>query len=191
MSKSKAANVKLPSFSGAIEEDFSKFKKEVKKGFLSNKVRRDDQPSKLRECLKGNAKKLIPVSMDCIEDCWSALEAMYGDPSRIMNARKKKIKLMGKFPSDETSPTSNHLSSQIEWLLTMEITIKDIIELADGDEEMQREAYVSTTFIAITKLLPFSVQEKIAKIRENGKDKMAKIVDVLETLREDRQSLTS
>ena len=190
MSKSKAAHVKLPNFSGVIEEDFSKFKKEVTKGFLANKVRRDDQPSKLRECLKGNAKKLIPVSMDCIEDCWSALEAMYGDPSRIMNARKRKIKQMGKFPSDETSPTSSYLSSQIEWLLTMETAIKDIIELAQGDEDMQREAYVSTTFIAITKLLPFSVQEKIAQIKAKGKDKMAKIVDLLEKLRENRQSLT-
>ena len=145
-----------------MEEDFSKFKSEVTKGFLANKVRRDDQPSKLRECLRGSAKKLIPTSMECINDCWSTLQAMYGDPSRVMKARKKKIKQMGKFPSDETSPTSDHLGSQIEWLLTIETTIKDIIELASEDEEMEREAYVMDTFSLISKLLPFSIQEKIS-----------------------------
>ena len=190
LGNSKAAHVKLPSFSGAVEEDFSKFKSEVTKGFLANKVRRDDQPSKLRECLRGSAKKLIPTSMECINDCWSTLQAMYGDPSRVMKARKKKIKQMGKFPSDETSPTSNHLGSQIEWLLTIETTIKDIIELASEDEEMEREAYVMDTFSSISKLLPFSIQEKISRIKVKGRDKMAKIVDVLANLREDRQSMS-
>ena len=54
-----------------------------------------------------------------------------------MNARKKKIKQMGKFPSDETSPTNNNLCSQIEWLISMETIIKDIIELAEDDEDMK------------------------------------------------------
>ena len=64
---------------------------------------------------------------------------------------------MGKFPSDKTSPTSNHLSSQIEWLISMETTIKDIVELAEDDEAMEREAYVYDMFSSIAKLLPFSI----------------------------------
>ena len=60
--------------------------------FLSNKLRCDDQASKLRECLKGNARKLVPASMECMDDCWSTLDVMYRDPSCVMNARKKKIK---------------------------------------------------------------------------------------------------
>ena len=134
-----------------------KFRKEIMKGFLSNKVRRDDQASRLRECSKGNAGKLVPVSMECIDDCWSTLDTIYRDPYPDMNARKKTIQQMEKFLSDETSPTSNHLSS-----ISMEMTIKDIVELAEDDEDMEREAYVNDMFSLIAKLLPFSIQEKIA-----------------------------
>ena len=107
-----------------------------------------------------------------------------------MNARKKKIKQMGKFPSDETSPTSNNLCSQIEWLISMETIIKDIIELAEDDEDMKREAFAVDVFSLITKLLPSLIQEKIARVKMKGCEKMAKIVDILESLRLDRQNMT-
>ena len=99
--KSTAAKVKLPSFSGAQEEDFATFMEDVKKAFVANKVRKDDQSSKLKECLKSHARKLIPDSMKEIDTCWDTLKAVYGDPSRVMNAKKKKLSLMGRYPADE------------------------------------------------------------------------------------------
>ena len=39
LGESEAPQVTLPFFSGALEDDFSKFRKEIMKGFLSNKVR--------------------------------------------------------------------------------------------------------------------------------------------------------
>ena len=90
LGKSEAAEVTLSSFPGVLEDDFSKFRKEIMKGFLSNKVQRDDQASRFGECLKGNARKLVPTSMECIDDCWSTLDTLYGDPSHV-------IKLSGLF----------------------------------------------------------------------------------------------
>ena len=41
--KSKNASVKLPTFGGEAEDDFSKFEKEMKKGLVTNRVKRADQ----------------------------------------------------------------------------------------------------------------------------------------------------
>ena len=139
--------------------DFSTFMEEVKKAFVANKVRKEDQPSKLKESLKSHARKLIPESMKEIDTCWDTLKAVYGDPSRVMNAKKKKLSSMGRYPADElNNPTSSYLRQQMEWLLSLEVTIKEIIVLAEDDEEMEREAYGSSTFITINKMFPFSIQ---------------------------------
>ena len=46
-SKSKALDVKLPTFDGDQSDDFMKFKKEMLKGFKSNKIKKEDQIQKL------------------------------------------------------------------------------------------------------------------------------------------------
>ena len=88
LAKSKTTTVKLPVFSGAQDEDFSKFKKEVEKGMKINRVKKYDQVSKLRDCLRLDAKGLIPSTMDDIEEAWKILVKRYGDPSRVMAARQ-------------------------------------------------------------------------------------------------------
>ena len=52
----------LPTFGGKDNEDFSKFKEDIEKGFKMNRITRDKQIIKLRECLKGYARKLVPDS---------------------------------------------------------------------------------------------------------------------------------
>ena len=56
---SKADPVKLPTFEGKDDEDFSLFKEEVERAFLSNKTCRADQLAKLRDCLKGHPRNLV------------------------------------------------------------------------------------------------------------------------------------
>ena len=63
----KPMTVKFPSFSGASEEDYSKFKEEILKAFVQNRIQKTDQLSKLRECLKNHAKILVPDSTDMID----------------------------------------------------------------------------------------------------------------------------
>jgi hypothetical protein len=76
-SKSKATDVKLPTFDGNHFDDFMKFKKEMLNGFKSNKIKKDDQIKKLRECLSGTPKTLIPKGMESVEDAWLILRNMY------------------------------------------------------------------------------------------------------------------
>ena len=59
LSKSKSADLVLPTFSGKLEEDFSKFQREMLKGFKANKVKKEDQVKKLRENLKGHPLSLF------------------------------------------------------------------------------------------------------------------------------------
>ena len=80
LNKSKPYDVKFPQFSGSIDEDFLKFQKDVKNCFRVNRIRLEDQPSKLRENLKGSAMKLIPATMTNIDECWDILLGIYGDP---------------------------------------------------------------------------------------------------------------
>ena len=125
LNKSKAADVKLPHFSGNKEEDFSKFKKEFEKGLKTNRVRKEDQIKKLREFLKGDAKTIIPDSMEDSDIAWDILKNIYGDASRVMEARKRNIKDMGSFP--RSGKPQVMLKNQIEWITKLETTLNDII----------------------------------------------------------------
>ena len=62
MDKAKTSKVNLPTFSGKDSEDFSKFQADMEDGFKTNRVSRKEQIHKLRECVKGQARKLIPDS---------------------------------------------------------------------------------------------------------------------------------
>ena len=61
-------------------------------------VKRYDQTGKLREILHGYPKNLVPRSMENIDDAFKMLEQIYGDPARVMAARKKKLSNLGNLP---------------------------------------------------------------------------------------------
>ena len=96
--------------------------------FKSNQVRREDQLKKLRECLDSQVKFIIPESTRNIDDAFAILSHMYGDPSRLARARKNKLLLLGMFPYPG-SKSPSHVRQQMEWLLTIELLIKDLVDL--------------------------------------------------------------
>lgn len=116
LSSNKSSEVKMPSFSGIADEDYLKFETEAKEAFRTNKVKRDDQPKKLREVLKGQAKSIIPESLKNIDEIFHILKQMYGCPSRLVKARKSKLLSLGQYPKSG-SKAVNHVKSQMEWLL--------------------------------------------------------------------------
>ena len=59
----KVDKIKLPVFSGKDSEDYEKFKSDLLKGFAQNRVTQADKLDKLRECLTGEAKRLVPHLM--------------------------------------------------------------------------------------------------------------------------------
>ena len=62
LSKANVAAVQYPTFSGSPDEDFVKFKKDIKDAYKSNQVQREDQLKKLRECLDSQVKFIITES---------------------------------------------------------------------------------------------------------------------------------
>ena len=52
--------IKYPTFAGLPSEDFLKFKETMMTRFKENKVKKKEQVSKLRECLKGAALGRVP-----------------------------------------------------------------------------------------------------------------------------------
>ena len=68
LDEAKVDKVKLPTFGGKESEDYEKFKSDLLKGFAQNRVTQADKLSKLRECLYGEAKKLVPHSISSSAD---------------------------------------------------------------------------------------------------------------------------
>ena len=96
---SSADKVKLPTFEGKDEEDFQKFKEEIEKAFDTNRVSRADQLTKLRESLRGQAKRMVPESItEDIGKAWEALEKAFGKPLILMSFRRDLIKKLGPIP---------------------------------------------------------------------------------------------
>ena len=184
---SKADPVKLPTFGGKEDEDFSLFKEEVKRAFLSNKTCRADQLSKLRECLKDHPKNLVPkMSTTTIEDAWEVLSNAYGDTKRVMKYYMKAIGELGKFPH-KSNPGG--LRSQIEWYIKLESLMKRIMELADRDRKLQNQAYGDTTQEAIINLFPIEEQMKLVVLPGEEKQKLEAILKDLVVRRECLQAL--
>ena len=188
LNKSKTSNIKYPLFTGSIDEDFIKFQHDIKNCFRVNRIRLEDQPSKLRDNLKGSVVKLIPVTMTNIDDCWAILESVYGDPSRVMTSRKAKIKAMGNFPKSNVKSAAA-IKSQVEWLLQMEICIKDIFDIAEMSDDMDREAFNTSTYRILIHLFPLDVHTELAKIKGNVKAQTEALYTHVMTKRAELQSV--
>ena len=183
----KPAMVKLPKFSGKSEEDFSRFKKEMTKGLLQNRVAKADQVAKLRESLSGFAKQLVPETMTDIMEAWLVLQAAFGDPARVMKARKEAVANLGPFPSGGRG--TGPIKRQVEWLMNLEINLRDIVELGDTSNDMNREAYSGATLAQILHMFPLTIQADLATCVGDGRDRMLQIIEEIKNIREIRQEL--
>ena len=188
LNKSKSYDVKFPQFSGSLDEDFIKFQKDFKNCFRVNRIRLEDQPSKLRENLKGSVMKLIPSTITNIDECWDILLGIYGDPYRVMTSRKSKIKALGSFPKSNVK-SSALIKSQVEWLLQIEICIKDIFDVAEMSTDMDREAFNRSTYRTLIQLFPIDVHTELAKIKGNVKAQTEALYTHIVTSRAELQSV--
>ena len=187
-SNSKTATVKFPTFGGGQEEDFFKFEKEVRKGFLTNKTRRYDQVGVLRDCLKNHAKTMIPASMEDIEEAWNVLKVVYGDAARLMKVKKANIAALGKMPRNESNATQ--LQRQVEWLLKLELNLQDIFDIGSQDINMERAAYSPDMIDNIVGMFGFDTQLELSKLdKSDTKVKLSEMFDHIVQMRNERQDL--
>ena len=126
-----ASDVELPKFGGKPHENFVRFKAEMLQSFKSNKVRMEDQIKKLRDSLFDQPKTMVPFGMESVKDAWEILDNMYGDPAVVMNAMLLELKSLKENP-DHGYPRKgdgiNLLRAQIEWIIRLEVTLKEIIK---------------------------------------------------------------
>ena len=141
---SKPAGIKYPTFAGGFDEDYEKFKKEMDEAFLQNRVSRSNRLPKLRECLRNHAKDLVPETTKAIDKAGESLHDAFGDPARVIKARKDKIVLMVNYPPPGRGSTL--LKRQVEWLMNLELALRDITEIGENSIDMDREAFGGWNF---------------------------------------------
>ena len=187
LSKAKPGGVKFPSFGGSDEESFTKFKKEMMYAFKANKTPRSEQVSKLRECLKGSPKTYISADLENIDKAWSIIN-FFGDPTRQMKSMKAKLQSLGQFPRiGPKSPA--HLKSQIDYLATLEILLRDLFEVSNEDEDMYNELFNPSMFRFMKNLFPLSILDKFEPMEGHGnvQIKMENFREFITQLRERTQ----
>ena len=140
INKTKTASVKLPTFGGEADEDFSKFEKEMKKGLITNRIKRADQIPKLREHLKARPKVMIPSNMEDVDEAWRILREIYGDATRVIKARRASIQAMRQMPS-RSNTSAEKVEEHIEWLLKLELALQDMFEIGKQSVDMDRMAF--------------------------------------------------
>ena len=178
----KVDSVKLPQFSGRSEEDFITFRKKMEKGFVTNRIPTIDQVDKLRENLREPAKLLVPEDTKSIDTAWELLQSAFGSEDKVMQARKDKLSSMGQLPEPGAAGKAGH-SKRVVWCLEMERLLAEIIELGDRSDALAKEAFNTSTIKVVIGLFPPEIRRDMIKVAGEGYEKMAGIVQVIETER--------
>ena len=179
--------VKLPIFEGKDSEDFSIFKEKIGKAFDQNRTSKSDQLDKLRECLRGHAKKIVPDSMTkTIEEAWADLEKAFGDADRVMTHRKEALVKLGKLPKFNAK---GGYKAQVEWYLQLEALIRGIMELGRKDHEMSLEAWSSQTVKSVFNLFPNLLVNELVECPGYGEDQLGAIFEKITKFRVKAQKM--
>ena len=103
------------------------------KGFAQNRVTKADKLSKLRECLYGEAKKLVPESIASnIDDAFRTLDNTYEDPVRLLRFRREYFFKLGHQPKEDDK---GGYKAQVEWFREIEVTMESLLALGIKDDE--------------------------------------------------------
>ena len=103
-----AGSVKFPTFGGTEGEDYLDFKEKIEKAFVRSRITQADKLTKLRECLRGDALGLVPLSLTgSIEHAWLVLDKAYGDVIHLIRFKKEQLLKLGRHPKSNGKGGSN------------------------------------------------------------------------------------
>ena len=183
LDKSVGENVKWPSFSGALNEDFSKFKDKFENAAKLNKTSKTVQLTKLRECLSGYPLSLVPETTSDVITAFNVLSQLYGNVSRVLAFQKKKLAELGTFP-DDSSKDAPRLKMQ--WLMNMKQIMEEYLRIGDsGDSKMYCEAFSVSSIGQFINAFPASMAEKLTSIEcdGDGHDQLEGLIEKVESMR--------
>ena len=187
LDKSKTDPVKLPVFKGEEHEDYLKFKDEIQKGFVLNRICRDDQLPKLRECLRKHALNLVPEStVTKVEEAWKVLDQAFGDATKLLKYRWKELSKLGTLPSHNQS--KGH-TPQIEWYLQMENILRNIISLGQRSTKLGDEVFRDASICTVLIMFPVRLRTKLKNCRGERREKMEAVLEKVAEFRSEAQEL--
>ena len=198
LDKTKVSPIKFPKFSGSLSEDYVKWEYETRDALVKNLVRTEDKPRVVRSNLTGQALKLIPDTIADVEVLFSALRDLYGEASRVMRSRKDQLQALGEFPAIKgKSRVAGQVRAQVEWLLSAQMILEDIVEIAKSSPDMERSAYNPDALKEYLEVFPIEVLAKLSKVQGNietrvktllqvhVKEKRTELQDTLKNLKSD------
>ena len=123
--------------------------------------------TKIRELLRGNAKNLIPDSVENIDDIYKVLDRAFGDPIRLLNYKKQSLSKIGAFPSYDIKGGHKVI---VDWYLKLEIQLQDLLDLAQAnsdDDDLTAAIYLLDIVLTVVNILEKQEGEAIlASVRD-------------------------
>ena len=168
--RTKVDLVQLPIFSGTNNDNFMTFQEKFKKCCITNQIPKSDQLEKLREVLKGNAKKLVPERTETMERAWDLLKAAYGDPMILLRHRKENLLKLGEYPDDQAKTNPQKI---VEWFLAFKGLADELIKVGGQDDCLEMEVFNDSTVNAIVDLFPARL---LFKMETSGQKKLEDII---------------
>ena len=170
----KVSKVNLPTFEGKDCEDFSKFKVNIEKGFITNRISREEQIIKLRECLKGYARKLVPDSnVTEIKEAWRILKQAFGNPIKIINHRKDALMKLCVKPK-----ALANLNTEIAWYIDLTTLLREIINLGVKNPEYSELIFSNQFAMEIRQLFPHGrLKDKLRKCGGGGQTHLENMLE--------------
>ena len=178
----KVDKVKLPTFGGKDSEDYEKFKSDLLKGFAQNRVTKADKLSKLRECLYGEAKKLVPESIASnIDDAFRTLDNTYEDPVRLLRFRRDYFFKLGHQPKEDDK---GGYKAQVEWFREIEVTMESLLALGIKDDECGKILFNKEEIRKYPTVFAPSVFKKLVTLPGVGESKFQSMINKVAEIRE-------
>ena len=186
LNQAATTDTEYPTYGGEKEENFVKFQKEFIHALKVNRVRADQQVSKLRECLSGGPKDLVPATMTSLQSALDILSPIYGDAGRLIESRKLNLQNLGDFPDTDDFATASEVREMIEWLVQFEHNILELYDLAAISDEYHGEIFSMATYRELLGLFNLDTVQKLAQSAGSVRDK---VDDVYQYAVEKRETL--
>ena len=188
LNQARDATVSYPSFGGGKLENFHKFETKLRSALKTNMVPRAELVKKLKENLTGTPRDIIPDTLHDLERALKILRDMYGDSARLVDGFKKKLAMMGPLPHPESLIPSK-VTTKVTWLLELELSLKELLELAKLNQDNNAEIYNNTTIRAVKKLFPLEIHKELNEYHGTATEKLPHIVQYIVKLRERSQAV--
>ena len=115
--------------------------------------------AKLRECLYGEAKKLVPESITSdFDEAIKTLDKIYGNPIKLLRFRREAFFKLGHMPRDIDK---GGFKAQVEWLREAEVILESLYSLGMKNDACGRILFDEETLFEISTAFTTNLWDKL------------------------------